>query len=249
MGDCCKYIGSFSKGTPKGIESTIGGLKTYIASPSHEQGDVAVLMISDIYGWEFVNSRVLADTYAQESGARVYLPDFLDGEYAPTSEDGKKNFDLGAFIGRHHPRQQKEKAERVARDIKATSKARVLVAGGYCWGAPAALSLCQKDGVADALLLAHPTLTEDEDFENLTKPAMFICAEHDPIFTPEKEDAARKITAKKANANGDDRVYSTWLSFLGTGHGFSVRGDENDPFTARAMRDAQKLACSFFKTI
>ncbi|TIA87594.1 hypothetical protein E3P99_03073 [Wallemia hederae] len=249
MGDCCKQIGSFSKGTPKGIESTIGGLRTYIASPSHAQGDVAVLMISDVFGWEFVNARVLADSYAQESGARVYLPDFLDGEYVPTDVHSRKDYDLYAFLGRHPPRAQKEKAEKVANDIKATSKASKLVAAGYCWGAPAALQLGQEGGPADAVLFAHPSLTENEDFEKLTKPGLFICAEHDPIFTQEKHQAAREITARKANVEGDKRLYTTWHTYLGTSHGFAVRGDENDAFTARAMRDAQQLACNYFKSV
>ncbi|TIB84174.1 alpha/beta-hydrolase [Wallemia mellicola] len=248
MGDCCKLVGSFSKGTPKGIESTIGDLKTYIASPSHAQGDIAVLMISDVFGWQFVNNRVLADTYAEEAGVRVYLPDFFDGDHAPHNEEQSKTFDLGQFLGKHHPRQQKEVADRVARAIKSTSKVRCLIAGGYCWGAPAALSLGHEGGAADAVFFAHPSLTEDEDFEGLTKPGLFICAEHDHIFTDEKQQSARAITAKKANLEGDARIPSSWHTYLGTTHGFSVRGDENDPFTARAMRDAQKLVCNYFKS-
>lgn len=102
----------------------------------------------------------------------------------------------------------------------------------------------RKDGIADGVAFAHPTMTADEDFELLAKPGLFICAERDSIFTPDKEKKAREITAKKAN---NERIYSTWHTFLGTEHHFAVRGDERDPFIARAMGDAQALASNFFK--
>ncbi len=37
-------------------------------------------MISDAFGWSFVNNRILADKYAKNGHFRVFLPDFMDGE-------------------------------------------------------------------------------------------------------------------------------------------------------------------------
>lgn len=37
-------------------------------------------MVADVFGWSFVNARLVADKYAQAIGARVYLPDFFDGQ-------------------------------------------------------------------------------------------------------------------------------------------------------------------------
>ena len=36
---------------------------------------VAILMVHDIFGWTFPNARLLADHYAKEADATVYLPD------------------------------------------------------------------------------------------------------------------------------------------------------------------------------
>jgi dienelactone hydrolase len=36
---------------------------------------VAIIVIHDLYGWTFPNIRLLADHYAAEVGATVYVPD------------------------------------------------------------------------------------------------------------------------------------------------------------------------------
>lgn len=152
------------------------------------------------------------------------------------------------FVSKYTPREKRDEVEHVAKAIKASSKAQRLAVIGFCWGAPSALYMGRKGGAADGVAFAHASFTEDQDFENLAKPGLFICAEKDSIFTPAKEVKAREITAKKANAQGAERVYSTWHTFLGTEHHFAVRGDENDAYTARAMKEAQSLASNFFKS-
>jgi hypothetical protein len=37
--------------------------------------DVAILFICDLFGWEFRNTRLLADHIARSVGATVYVPD------------------------------------------------------------------------------------------------------------------------------------------------------------------------------
>lgn len=36
---------------------------------------IAILLIHDIFGWTFSNTRILADHLAEEVGATVYMPD------------------------------------------------------------------------------------------------------------------------------------------------------------------------------
>ncbi|TIC05092.1 alpha/beta-hydrolase [Wallemia mellicola] len=244
MMNCCKTIGSFSTKTPKGIESTVADHKVYITSPDHSQNDVVVVVVPDVFGWKLTNTRVLADGYAKQAGVRVYVPDFFNGDHAPFDLDKLKDFNLGEFASKHPPREQRDEVEQVVKAIKASAKAQRIITIGFCWGAPSVLYMGRKDGVADGVAFAHPTMTADEDFELLAKPGLFICAEKDSIFTPDKEKKAREITSKKAN---NERIYSTWHTFLGTEHHFAVRGDERDPFIARAMGDAQALASNFFR--
>jgi hypothetical protein len=37
--------------------------------------DAAILIITDVFGWTLPNIRVLADHYAKEANATVYVPD------------------------------------------------------------------------------------------------------------------------------------------------------------------------------
>ena len=72
--------GAIHDGSPKGEISKVAGLDTYIAHPaSPEKKAGLIVIIPDIFGWELVNLRLLADDYAERSGRTVYLPDFMFG--------------------------------------------------------------------------------------------------------------------------------------------------------------------------
>jgi dienelactone hydrolase len=75
-------IGFIHDGTLKGTVGTTANLPTYIAKPSTSEEKAAVIVIiPDIFGWDFVNNRLLADEYAEKSGKTVYLPDFMNGNF------------------------------------------------------------------------------------------------------------------------------------------------------------------------
>lgn len=74
--DCVS--GTVHSATPIGTETTIHGLKTYVTRPEGEPKGLIVI-ITDAFGWDFVNSRVLADNYAKKGGFLVYIPDFMNG--------------------------------------------------------------------------------------------------------------------------------------------------------------------------
>lgn len=68
---CC--ISGFDwNGTPTGSEDELAGVKTYVTGGNTNR---AILVIHDLFGWKFNNLRLLADHYAKEVDATVYLPD------------------------------------------------------------------------------------------------------------------------------------------------------------------------------
>lgn len=71
MSDCCK-TGFNWNGTPSGKETTLANQKAYVTGTSKT---AAVFIIHDIFGWTFTNLRLLADHFAKEADATVYLPD------------------------------------------------------------------------------------------------------------------------------------------------------------------------------
>ncbi|KAJ1323401.1 carboxymethylenebutenolidase [Microdochium nivale] len=80
--DC--FRGGVTTEHPKGAETKIHGLDTYVAEPPSGTTPKGIIVyITDAFGWRFPNNRVLADHYAQRGGYLVYVPDFMDGNAVP----------------------------------------------------------------------------------------------------------------------------------------------------------------------
>lgn len=71
MSDCCAK-GFKWDGVPKGHKLTLSDNAAYVTGSNSE---VAILVIHDLFGWTFPNIRLLADAYAEEVDATVYVPD------------------------------------------------------------------------------------------------------------------------------------------------------------------------------
>lgn len=59
-------------GQPSGTESSVAKNAAYVTGSNP---DAAILVIADLFGWTFRNTRLLSDAYAYEAEATVYLPD------------------------------------------------------------------------------------------------------------------------------------------------------------------------------
>merc|ERR1712087_378530 len=62
---CC-VSGHVHEGTPKGKVETIAGLNTYVSPSSDGSKAKTVIFITDIFGYELVNVRLVADEYAAQ---------------------------------------------------------------------------------------------------------------------------------------------------------------------------------------
>ena len=56
----------------RGHETVFEGHNTYVTG---SVTDVGILIIHNLHGWTFPNTRILADHIASEVGATVYIPD------------------------------------------------------------------------------------------------------------------------------------------------------------------------------
>jgi dienelactone hydrolase len=73
--------GAIHDGSPKGKVDQVADLPAYIAEPpsNTDKTPGIIVIVPDIFGWDFINSRLLADDYAEKTGKTVYLPDFMFG--------------------------------------------------------------------------------------------------------------------------------------------------------------------------
>ena len=71
LSDCCRTTFHWD-GTPDGKIDKLADVPAYITG---NNTDRAILVCHDALGWDHKNTRLVADHYAKEVGATVYLPD------------------------------------------------------------------------------------------------------------------------------------------------------------------------------
>lgn len=99
LSPCCLKVGSFAKGNPAGSFEKLGDRNCYVTG--NKQSKAAILLVADVFGCSLVNTQVLADKYAQGTGAAVYIPDYFNGEDLVKQGmlEGKQ-VDIPAFLGK-----------------------------------------------------------------------------------------------------------------------------------------------------
>ena len=75
------YTGHDHPGPVHGREAKLHGHDVYIAEPPTKGVSQTglIVILSDVFGWDTTNLRGVADRYAERTGCRVYLPDFMHG--------------------------------------------------------------------------------------------------------------------------------------------------------------------------
>ncbi|KAL8937524.1 MAG: hypothetical protein Q9211_003645 [Gyalolechia sp. 1 TL-2023] len=260
MSQCC-LSGFAWNGTPQGKEEKLGNHDTYVTG-SPDSG-VAILFLHDIFGWRFANNRLLADHFAQEVNATVYIPDFFHGEVVEenTMADEKKRaeFDFMAWFGRHSKEIRGPEVFEVARALKQDLGFKKVGAIGYCWGGWPAFQLAAKGGtkaghclsdidcglgrdLVDCISVAHPAFVTEEDIDAVGVPVQIIAPEFDVTFSPEMKAYANK-TIPELNVDYD------YQHFPKLAHGFASRGDPDDKTQKEGLERAKNAAVSWFCTI
>lgn len=86
-------------------------------------------------------------------------------------------------------------------------------------------------------------MIEASDFEQVKVPGLYMCCEVDKQFPKEKQEAAKLVAEKSAKEHD---VFSKFVYFPRVTHGWSIKGDSENAYTAKAMRHAAAEAVSFF---
>lgn len=226
-------------GKPTGSETTLGKNKTYVTG---DNKDAAVLIIHDIFGWTFPNLRLLADHFAKEANVTVYLPDFFDGEVIEpetmTNPEKRAQFSIPDFLSRHGKEIRFPEILEAAKALKAQYKKTAAI--GYCYGAWACFRLGADPSLVDAISMAHPSLVEKPEIDNVKVPVQIMAPEHDHAFTPELKEHANKVIPTLG-------VAYEYIYFPGLTHGFAAKGDETDPKQKDGLERAKNSAVRFFK--
>lgn len=152
----------------------LGGLSTYISGP--DQAKAAVILVSDIFGYEPPHLREIAD---KVGGAGFYAvaPDFFHG--SPFVQGG--NF--SSWLINHSTEKGFEDAKAVVEALK--TKGITKIGGvGFCWGGSVVVKLLTPP-LIDTGVLLHPSLTTVADIQGIKAPVSILAGENDNVTSVE----------------------------------------------------------------
>ncbi|KAL2146587.1 hypothetical protein VTI28DRAFT_3478 [Corynascus sepedonium] len=251
---CC-LRSSLWEGTPTGTETKLAGVPnpTYVARPppgTSSSRRVAILYIHDLLGWTFPNARLLADAYAREADATVFLPDFFGGEIIPAEPVLAGRFDeidLEGFTRRNARAVREPEVVAFARALRASGEFDAVAAIGFCYGGWAAFRLAAREFAAsdgrplvDCISVAHPTWLTEQDVEEAVVPVQMLAPEVDMMYSAE----LKTFTFATLQKNGRPFDYQ---HFPGVEHGALVRGSEKHKGEKEAMVRAKNAAVAWFR--
>ncbi|KUJ07473.1 dienelactone hydrolase family protein [Mollisia scopiformis] len=243
VSNCCLTAFQWN-GTPKGHEAKLANNNCYITSSANPNPKTAVFLIHDLLGWDFLNVRLLADHYAEETNTTVYAPDFFGGESVDRDHVLAGRFDkidLHGFIGKNSREIREPEIFACAKALK--EKYEKVAAVGFCYGGWAVLRLGAKEHkspLVDCISLGHPSLMIKKDFDEVAVPVQILAPEIDQAFTQELKEYAFTTIMKLG-------VPFNYQHFPGVEHACLVRGDENIKGEREAMARGKNAAVAWFK--
>ncbi|GBF90484.1 hypothetical protein Rsub_03480 [Raphidocelis subcapitata] len=239
--------GVFQSGAQAGkvvkFGSGASALPAYVAVPAGGKPEAAVVIFSDVYGWQLNNTRLFADRLAK-AGYLAVLPDFFRGDVL--ADYVKKNpGDLMGWIKRQPNDRVVKDFDALVPEIKKTyPSVKKIAQYGFCWGGLfSALLSSGKGPKVDAAVAFHPSLLTPDVVAAITGPVSFQAA--DPSLDSQVNatfyQAIEKEFAKK-RAKG---IPAEIKAYKGQPHGFALRG--NVTTSAKAASDAFDAGIAFLK--
>ncbi|KAJ4969450.1 hypothetical protein NE237_016151 [Protea cynaroides] len=229
---CCENPPTLSSSCGQGFVEEIGGLKTYVTGSSDSKS--AILLISDVFGYEAPNLRKLADKVAA-TGFYVVVPDFFYGDpYAPDNAERP----IKVWITEHGTDKGFEDAKPVIAALKSKG-IHTIGAAGFCWGAKVVVQLAKFDYIQAAVLL-HPSLVTVDDIKEVKVPIAVLGAEFDKISPPELLKQFEPILSSKPEVDAYVKI------FPGVVHGWTVRYDIEREEAVKAAEEAHQHMLDWF---
>jgi len=222
---CCANPPTLSPAAGEGkVVESFGGIRAYVVGA--KESKAAVVLISDVYGFEAPNLRNIADKVAS-SGYFVVVPDFLHGDpFVPGDTDRP----IQVWIKEHGPDKGFEEAKPVIAALKEQGVS-VVGAAGYCWGAKVVAELAKANEI-QAAVMSHPSFVTVDDIKEVKCPISILGAETDHLSPPELVKQFEQVLSSNSGIGSFVKI------FPGVSHGWTVRYDSNDAVAVKNAEEA-----------
>lgn len=139
-----------------------------------EKSDTAVLYLTDVFGIQLLENKLLADSFGR-AGFFTVAPDLFDGVPAP-ADLNDPNFDVDKFLAEHAPNVTDPKIATAIEYLRAEVGVSKVAVTGYCFGGRYSFRFLAEGKGADAGFAAHPSLLEDAEIAAIAGPASIAAA-------------------------------------------------------------------------
>ncbi|KAF2314903.1 hypothetical protein GH714_037134 [Hevea brasiliensis] len=194
---CCDNPPTLNPASGAGSVTEVGGLKAYVSGPSDSKR--AIVLISDVFGFEAPNLRKLADKVAA-AGFYVVVPDFFNGDpYVPENVERP----IPVWIRLHGTDKGFEDVKPVIMALKSKGISAIGAA------AKVVVELAKSDYIQAAVLL-HPSLVTVDDIKEVKVPIAVLGAEIDKISPPALVKQFEEVLSTRPEINGYVKIFPAW---------------------------------------
>lgn len=229
-------------GEPVGTEEVVDGTTYYITKPGADAPDTngsAVLYLTDVFGINLTENKLLADSFAR-AGFVTVAPDLFNGTPAP-SDLNDPTFNTTAFLAAHGPEVTDPLVEGAINYIRSTLSPSKLAVTGYCFGGRYSFRFVDaaRTVKADVAFAAHPSAWVDGEVSAIGAATAVATADQDSLL-PASLRAELEALLLNISSPYQVNLYS------GVQHGFGVRANVSDPVQKFAKESAFLQAIRWF---
>ncbi|KAG0650459.1 hydrolase tropI [Hyphodiscus hymeniophilus] len=234
----CPHDGFQWDGLPEGYIDTLAQTNTYVTG---HNPDKAILLIHDLLSWTFPNLCLLADYYAREANATVFVPEFIREKGLPFQNQigGSGQAVDPKMI--HPCKIYEARILEFAKLLRA--RFRKLGAVGFCFGGWAVFRLGSKTNrppLVDCITAGHPSSLTKKDIDEIGVPVQILSPEFDLSYTDELKTYSLETVPKLG-------VPFEYQHFAGVEHACFIRADPEIPGEWEAGERGKAAAVSWLR--
>ncbi|XP_071742045.1 endo-1,3;1,4-beta-D-glucanase isoform X1 [Rutidosis leptorrhynchoides] len=227
--ECCENPPALAVGEQNGEVKQIASLNSYVSGDPNSK--IAVVLISDIWGYEAPKLRNIADKVAS-AGYYTVVPDFFHGDpMTPGTQ-------ISDWLKNHAPEQGVGLAKPVVQALKEKGASKV-GAAGFCWGAKVVVELA-KDADIEVAALLHPSFVSLDDIKGVKVPIAILGAEIDKMSPPEVVKEFEAALKAKPEVDHFVKIYP------GVSHGWTCRYKDEDEAEVKTAVEAHHDLVEWF---
>nr|XP_023891731.1 endo-1,3;1,4-beta-D-glucanase-like [Quercus suber] len=229
---CCSNPPTLDPSAGAGHVEQLCGLSTYVTgSPNAKH---AIILISDIFGYEAPKLRKLADKVSA-AGYYVVVPDFIREPFV--LEDIANN-PLEVWLKDHGTDKGFEEAKPIIETLKSKG-ASSIGAAGFCWGGKVVVELSKVELIQAAVIL-HPAWVTVDDIKGVKVPIAVLGAEIDHIAPPELLKQYDEALTSQSKVDFYVKIFPKVI------HGWTTRYEDQDEVAVKSAEEAHQNLLDWF---